>query len=492
MGPAIPFPLLAIVGVAALLLPGVVLLALGLRGRRISDHPVCRRCRFDLHGVYPARQTCPECGRDLGGRRAVRSGERRRRRWAVAIGALLLLASAGAIGAGGYAAAQGANLNAYKPTWMLAMETRRNEPGRAAEALKELAARIDDGRLGDERIESLVERALAHQADLDQPWLVEWGDLVEAAWQQGQAPQPLYERYLRQAVDWEGGLTLAMRERAQRGKALAVALRINRARAGNGNIWFSARAEQVTVGGEPLSMPGARGGGMIGLGGGSSGKMSLMGPALDAPAGTQPIEVRWLVSVGPPRQGGDYALATNAPAVPTRLPPKVEWTVALASEIEVVAPDSPLIAEIDDPSLAGPMRAAIRLDRTQVRRVADALEPSGAIMFQQPPLPVAFDIYWRAGEQEWKVGTVAAPAIGGYGLSYGHGPNPLPAGFTAAAVDIILRSNPAAAMSNSDITEIWKGELVFEDVEVQWPEPAAAQAEAPAPAEPQQPAGGGR
>ena len=37
----------------------------GVRGRRIDSAPVCGGCRFNLSGVYPAAQTCPECGGDL-------------------------------------------------------------------------------------------------------------------------------------------------------------------------------------------------------------------------------------------------------------------------------------------------------------------------------------------------------------------------------------------------------------------------------------------
>ncbi len=33
---------------------GVVALVLGLRGRRIDDHPICRKCGFDLVGSLPS------------------------------------------------------------------------------------------------------------------------------------------------------------------------------------------------------------------------------------------------------------------------------------------------------------------------------------------------------------------------------------------------------------------------------------------------------
>ena len=65
-----------------MLLAGAVLLVIGLRGRRVGDHPVCRRCGFDLFG-NPAAARCPECGADLGVSGAVRTGHLRRRRGAL-------------------------------------------------------------------------------------------------------------------------------------------------------------------------------------------------------------------------------------------------------------------------------------------------------------------------------------------------------------------------------------------------------------------------
>ena len=38
-----------------------------LRGRRVGDHPYCRRCGFDLFGKPPGSTVCSECGADLAG-----------------------------------------------------------------------------------------------------------------------------------------------------------------------------------------------------------------------------------------------------------------------------------------------------------------------------------------------------------------------------------------------------------------------------------------
>src|SRR5947208_14150931 len=51
-----------------------------LRGRRIDDHPLCRRCRYDLSNLPESSTRCPECGADLAAGRAIRIGHRHPRR----------------------------------------------------------------------------------------------------------------------------------------------------------------------------------------------------------------------------------------------------------------------------------------------------------------------------------------------------------------------------------------------------------------------------
>jgi hypothetical protein len=87
--------LFAIIIVAAGLLIGLTLIALGLRGRRINDHPICRGCGFDLIGVVPAISVCPECGRDATGSGAIRHGQRRRRPGLIVLGFTIVALAAG-------------------------------------------------------------------------------------------------------------------------------------------------------------------------------------------------------------------------------------------------------------------------------------------------------------------------------------------------------------------------------------------------------------
>src|SRR5438067_13324862 len=94
--------ILPLLAPAAAVLVAAGLLVYALRGRRIDDHPVCRKCGFDLFGKPEGSTVCSECGADLAGKRAVRVGNRRRRSRVLAAAAPMLLLSAGWLGAGAW------------------------------------------------------------------------------------------------------------------------------------------------------------------------------------------------------------------------------------------------------------------------------------------------------------------------------------------------------------------------------------------------------
>jgi len=76
-------------------LPGLVLLGFGLRGKRVGDHPHCRKCNFDLFGKPESTTLCNECGTDLSQSKAVVIGLKHRRRWALILACFLLLSAVG-------------------------------------------------------------------------------------------------------------------------------------------------------------------------------------------------------------------------------------------------------------------------------------------------------------------------------------------------------------------------------------------------------------
>ncbi len=113
------------------LLIGVVLTWLGLRGRRVDNHPICRRCRRDLFGLGSDSAACPECGADLTTYN-IRTGTRVRRSRFIYVGATLAVLGLLALTPLTMTLMLGARANGMKPLWLLMWESARylSEDGR--------------------------------------------------------------------------------------------------------------------------------------------------------------------------------------------------------------------------------------------------------------------------------------------------------------------------------------------------------------------------
>ncbi len=184
--------------IAGLLLTGTLALLVALHGRRIDDHPVCRKCRFDLVGIYPGAKSCPECGRSLA---RVRKGNRRKRRGLLV--ASLLVLTLGIVGAGAMGASMfaGPALNPYKPLWMLRMEMLGTRTQRADDALEEVLDRLADEEIGERRIRSLVRLALDQHERREEPSVFRWVRLLDAMIAQGLLQDDELARYYRNAIE---------------------------------------------------------------------------------------------------------------------------------------------------------------------------------------------------------------------------------------------------------------------------------------------------
>jgi ribosomal protein L37E len=177
-------------------------LGYALRGRRVDDHPVCRRCGFDLYGKPDGATRCSECGADLSRQRAVRVGRRETRRGLLKASAPLLLVSVGLLGVQGWGRARGVDWNHHKPTWWLMREAEAPDAATRDAALAELTRRIGDGSLERGREEALVQKAIVHQSDWNQPWVPGWGAVVEATRKARRLSDERWEQYLTLAVPY--------------------------------------------------------------------------------------------------------------------------------------------------------------------------------------------------------------------------------------------------------------------------------------------------
>ena len=187
------FWLFTIAAVACLV--GAGLLAIGLRGRRANDHPHCRGCGFDLIGLTEPR-TCPECGADLSRRDAIKMGQRVRRSGVVWAACVLLACGLNGWIALKYQQSVGVNWNALKPDWVLVSQA-DGWLGRAeAGVLDELVMRGENRGLSSESLQTLARRALDIQADPKHAWLERWGDLFMIAHKQNAVTDAERERFL--------------------------------------------------------------------------------------------------------------------------------------------------------------------------------------------------------------------------------------------------------------------------------------------------------
>lgn len=194
-------------GIITLLL-GTGLLVLGLHGRRVDNHPHCRRCGYDLDGLYPGSALCPECDCSLAMARSVRHGGRVRRRGFVTTAAVLLLISGLSLGLGVAKQASSPAFYAVLPDFLL-VQSLHEKPAR-----DEVLVRLRAGTLGGYSTGVAVDWALAMQGRPKEPWDPAYGEIIEEAWAAGLATPAQLDRYAGQASKPE----LLVRPSVQRGR----------------------------------------------------------------------------------------------------------------------------------------------------------------------------------------------------------------------------------------------------------------------------------
>ncbi len=457
---------------AATVVLGVALLILGLRGRRIDNHPLCRRCRFDLVGLSdvgtgaPRQQAnaaaaptrtpprCPECGADISRLRAVRTGHRRRLRSVIVVACVCLLGGLGVGGAAGWAAATKFNWNTIKPVWWLKSESASPHTPTAAAAIAELTVRLGDSRLESGDTSVLISRALDYQADPDRTWIPQWGDFVGAAWKAGLLSDEQRLAFARNAVEPR----VAIRPRLRRNEPTAIEIHFRGSRVGRSTpVVLQPTLIGAEIDGQPIEAPKFAGRASLQYSGSSAIGNSI---TIAAEPGAHVLRTVWSYA----------ALDPFDPAGPVR----ADWERIVETPITVLPEDAELIRLIKDESLRRAMEAAIRAGPIQLARTGGGgLSFNHEFRLTNLPADVAFDSIWRAGDREWPIGTIAGRGGSGqHATNYGGDAPALDPG--TAAVDIILRPSIKAAARNIDVVDIWDGEIVIENVPVEWPDAPAA------------------
>jgi hypothetical protein len=208
------------------LIVGALLLFIGLLGRRINKHPVCRDCGFDLEGVYPDAVTCPECGSGLKRASAVVIGARRKLWPLVFFGALLSVAPVIPLAAVLFAAATGRNIDTYKPLGLLLWEATYADALRTDSIANELLNRAQSKALTTDQHKSVIAYALDLQADAARPWAETWGDIIVDAHLSSLLAADDLSRFERQQAVFD----VTTRDRAHPGATLPVVVRLTQMR----------------------------------------------------------------------------------------------------------------------------------------------------------------------------------------------------------------------------------------------------------------------
>jgi predicted RNA-binding Zn-ribbon protein involved in translation (DUF1610 family) len=184
---------------AALL--GACLFWIGWHGWRVDEHPLCRRCHFDLFGLPNTSNHCPECGNDLRRKRSQRVGHRVWRPLPAIFGCLFLVPSLAWLSAITWVRVRHIRPLDWEPTALLMREVHSGNPTARQVALAELFRRLP--KLSREQISRIADDALAQQANEQTIWQPEWGDFLELAHQQRQLSSTQWGKYLTQAVKFQ-------------------------------------------------------------------------------------------------------------------------------------------------------------------------------------------------------------------------------------------------------------------------------------------------
>ncbi|MCZ6445300.1 MAG: hypothetical protein O6758_03850, partial [Planctomycetota bacterium] len=435
---------------------GLALLWIGLHGKRINNHPWCRKCKYDLVGSPEVPAICPECGVSLKKQRSVRIGQRRKRPALSALATVVLILTVSTAGWVGWRESRDFDWNTVKPVWWLKQESTSSNATVAGTARLELLRRLDESifsiddsdGLSKSQINNILEHALTIQADPHAVWSPQWGDFVQVAWRHSLVTQDQIRRYLRNA--FQPGIKITARKRVRNRAVLPIRFDYELCRSATFTS-FDARfqLELATLGDWELP------------------RSLLLQEPWDMRSVNRLTEwKRPLISLTP----GDYTLRIRYRVVVTskfdysHSGPLAEWTVEQQTQVTVVDRLTEVVRAVTDERLADGVRAAIVVKPLRWDDNHNSVDIGGSIVVRRPPVDLAFEILLRAGGQEMRVGYLTAVKGGGIEEidTQPWWPGPSLAG--SDSVDIILRPSLSVAERSLNVTELWYQEIVIENV----------------------------
>lgn len=435
----LPFFSTAIVLLAciALFLIGILLLRRGRWPARSGNTPHCAKCNYILTGLTADR--CPECGSAIHPGDII-YGERHRRPRHIVAGLML-------------------SFLGFFPLVVASIDTFHHIDWIQYRRLTWLLKDLDSSLSADTSWREIQRRMAAHS--LSELQLARLSDKAleiqkKPTYLAFQTESSIFQFLGQRSVD--GRLTAAQQDQFF-DNALKVVLEV-RPVAGSDDLipywmrqigrgpndwWTRTRAVEWSLDDGPVHLSNSGSSSGSSFGGGASGS--------SLPAG-QPI--------GKHRLHLKVELATvHRGALPSTADGPFDRTVIrnLDSDFEVIPGHAP-IATVTAPT-ADTLRPLftfkLELNGNSLSINAHT-EPS--------PVDLAFEVFIRADGKETRATGIyfIKNSGGGFGTSTTDYPKPLP-----DHVDVILRSSEAVARGTTNLTQIWKGEIVYKDVPVKLP-----------------------
>ncbi len=412
---------------------GTIVLLIAFRGRTIDDHPLCRRCRYDLFGLDPLPDLCPECGADLKGKRRLRIGHLRWSPRLFVIGFLLIAPTLLLVLSVASRFQNGRTFHELKPTWWLRLELTSSSESTRSAAGRQFVRRMARGELSDEELTSLIEPLLGYSADASIPWHDDYALLLDRAMHKDLTTLAQEDRYLRQTV--EAGIDVWLRSHINESWPARPVLtyRPSQAMRLSSASYVRERLPVVEI---------------------TTRRVAVDGRRIDI---SRHIHCRADDHITDRLDLG-LKLAPGHHEVEVQLEVHVKlfdeswlrWTMTRALSTEVLPDDQPVYsiargAEADD----------------AVRSLLDPYNWSeyalGPVSGYAGPLTIACDILGRADGEEVLLGSVVIPAEQ---RSEPDLAEPIGVSFPKHnEVDIILRSNPALLAGHAFKDPVWEGEV---------------------------------
>lgn len=425
----------------------VVLQILSARAepQREGTMPHCARCDYNLTGL--ASNRCPECGAEIN-EGSIAYGERIRPpwvKWSIGVGVVLPL-----VMAGGWAWRYDWH-RVFPMTWLL-RDCQSSDTATKDRALWELRRRWENKSLSQDDYRQWIDVGLAEYAQNRTPF-----PLVHAL------PHFLAEGRMSESQKTTFGKLVGQQscelEMQVRPKVLAggsIPVRIQETWLGGGSHLASVEVDYAHT----IQLDGI------------NGRELVMPRDLESEREDYSRWTTWKTSVIPFSRWsegvplGEHRLSTIA-TIRVRAGEKpaliYEGRIPLHADFQVLAPGSPdAVRLIGNPSLKPSILKAIQPGRP----VPDQHLPYVRIPLQVTDLPVnvAFEVFARVGDDEYPFGKCQSLAKRETLSSYWGLTGRLPD--QTRSFDLVFRASPKVALETVDILEIWQGELVYLNMQI--------------------------